>query len=681
MNDLCKYVNIFHGSGEIDLPKPEGIAAKWFFIKAGCGNTSPAATVPFGAISVAPYSGGYPTGYGNHLPNSHSHPAKFEEGKKLLGFAHIQQSGTGAIEYYYNYALTTPRYEASEKRRTPEDENAVPGYYSCRLEDIKCELTAADRTALHRYVFGKEGGQTVIDFTNNGLTYPGLEKAKVHELRTTRVSDNTFTASAKIEGIYLYFAVKGTGKLLLTENGATFVCREKEENIKLSYSVSSEEKALAYLEAAADFDSVKSEAYARWNAELNKLRIETEDERIKRIFYSNLYHSFVKPADLSGESFLYGDGKPFLSDFATLWDMYKTALPLIFMVNRDIAEKAVETLLSTGEAMGHIPNSIGLCDKFMMHDSQARMLADYALLTAYRYGIPMDAHRMVKVIRNDVFADNKHDFTVDHRCRTYTWVLDMADGCALAAKAAEEIGELSIASELKPLADLWKTAYDEKTGLLKPDSDYYEGTLYNYSFRQMVDMDERIRIAGGKERFVQLLDDFFGYGKEDTVQPTDPFNYAPVAEGIKLGRFEGFNNESDTESPFSYIYAGRHDRTCEVIRAGMKYMFTEGRGGIPGNNDTGALSSYYVFMALGLFPVAGQDLFLIASPFVDKAEISLFNGKTLTVKVNGSAERNIYVSSVSFNGEELKDYRIAAGRLMQGGLLEFTMTDKYTNGG
>ena len=102
MKDFCKYVNVFQGTGEIDLPKPEGVAARWFFIKAGCGNTSPAACLPFSAMSVSPFSGGYPTGYGDHMPNSFARPVHFPAGKGLLGFAHLQQSGTGAIGFYYN---------------------------------------------------------------------------------------------------------------------------------------------------------------------------------------------------------------------------------------------------------------------------------------------------------------------------------------------------------------------------------------------------------------------------------------------------------------------------------------------------------------------------------------------------------------------------------------------------
>lgn len=674
--DYCKYVNVFQGCGEIDLPKPEGIAAKWFFIKAGCGNTSPAALVPYGAVSVSPFSGGYPTGYGNHCPNSHSRPPKFKDGEKLRGFSHIHQSGTGAMGYYYNYAVTTPMYDNSEEKRLPEKEAAQPGYYTCVLEDIKCELTATNRVALHRYTFGKENGKIKIDFSNNGIIIPDNECRKVHDLEIKKHDENTVLASAKIEGIKLYFAVKGNAEFYVENPCVIFEMNgKKTAEISVAISLRSFENALKFLDEASDFDTEKNNAYEKWNRQLSKIKIEADDE-IKEIFYSNLYHSYVKPADWSGESFIYGGDGVFIADFSTLWDMYKTALPLVFMTDKEMSEKIVETLLRVGEELGELPNTFGLNDKYLMHTQQARMLGDYVLITAYRYGIEMDVHRMLKVICDDVFAENKTDFTVDGKCESNTWMLDMADGCALAAELAKECGEDEIYSKLYPLSLQWKNVYDPETGLLSEDSSYYEGTLYNYSFRQMVHMDERIELAGGKEKFIKLLDKFFGYGQPDTVQPTDPFNYEPVEEGIKLGRFEGFNNESDTETPFTYVYANRHDRVCEIIRGGMKYMFTTGRGGLPGNNDTCALSSYYVLNALGLFPVAGQDLFIIGSPVVDSGEIALSSGRTLTVKVKNNSDENIYVKSVKFNGKEIKDWRISASELLGGGTLEFVMENK-----
>lgn len=671
------HVNVFQGNGEIDLPSPKGIAAKWFFIKAGCGNTNPAAVLPFGAMSVGPFTGGYPTGYGDHLPNSHSRPEHFPEGKKLIGFSHLHQSGTGAIGFYYNYAVVTPVYDTSEFRRDYKDEKAYPGYYSLKTEDILCELTVNERTALHRYSFGKNGGRVKIDFTNNGLLIPGQEKARVNELKIQKKDSFTVTAEAVIEGIRLYFAARCNNEVSVTEDEVSFSAPEDRiSEIKLSISFDSLKAAIRNIESALSFDETRKAALKKWDEKLSLIKASFDDESLYEIFYSNLYHSLIKPSDWSGESFVYEKGKPFMTDFATLWDMYKTALPLIFMTDKKVSENICETLMSLGEALGNIPNGFGITDKFNEHSYQARMLGAYSLITAYEYGIDLDVRRMLNVIRTDIFADNKRDFTVDGRCASHTFMLDMADACRFTADIAKDVGDNELYELLMPLASQWRKVYSEKTGLLLDDSEYYEGTKYNYSFRQMADMKERIEIAGGKEAFVRLLDDFFGYGKEDTVQPTDPHNYKIVEEGMKLGRFEGFNNESDTEAPFSYIYADRHDKTAEIIRAGMKYMFTSGRGGIPGNNDSGALSSYYVLNALGIYPLAGQKVFLIGSPICRSASISLSSGKTLNIEVNDNSEESIYVKRVMFNGKEIKDFRIPANDIMNGGTLIFFMSDK-----
>lgn len=675
--DYCKHVNVFHGTGEIDLPKPEGIAAKWFFIKAGCGNTSPAAVLPFGAMSVSPFSGGYPTGYGDHKPNSHSRPAHFDFGKKLIGFSHLHQSGTGAIGYYYNYAVTTPAYKNSEYRRDFFNEYAEPGYYSCVIEDIRCEITVNQKTAFHRYTFGKNNGKVTIDFSNNGLIIPECENKKVFNLKLKQIDKNTISASAVIEGIKIFFAAKGNSECRIDGGKAIFSVPENLiSEIQVSVSFNNSDTALNNISDIFEFNIVRDNAYKIWNNKLGLIRAEFNDERLYEIFYSNLYHSFIKPSDWYGESFVYDKNSPFMTDFATLWDMYKTALPLIFLTDKDTSESICETLLKLGETLGHLPNNFGISDQYNQHSEQARMLGAYALITAYRYGISMDPYRLLNVIKTDINADDKSDFTTFGRCKSHTFMLDMADACALAAEIAAENGNKQLKESLMPLAAQWKKVYNVNAGLLEDDCEYYEGTHYNYSFRQMYNMDERIIIAGGKEKFIKLLDDFFGYGKDDVIQPTDPFNYKPVEEGIKLGRFEGFNNESDIEAPFSYIYVDRHDRTCEIIRAGLKYMFTAGRGGLPGNNDSGALSSYYVFNAVGIYPIAGRKYFHISFPLIKNCSIQLSSGKQLLIEVIDNSDENIYVKEVYFNNKRITDFKLSADEIFKGGKLQIVMYKK-----
>ncbi len=673
--DLCRYVDVFHGTGESAPKKTDGIAARWFFIKARCGNTSPGATLPFGGISVSPYTGGYPTGYTDHEFNYHSKVKRCPRCKKLLGFTHLQQSGTGAIGVYYNYALTVPCYENSTERRDFTDEKARPGYYSCKTEDILCELTAGQKSVCHRYTFGKDEGTVKIDFTNMGLKTAESKAEKAEVLYIEPVNEGIISVGIKAEGIKLHFAVSFNGK---PETGDTSVIIKefgRQADLKIALSLRSREHALEILKETGDFDSVSKTAYKTWNRYLSAITIESEDDKFKQIFYSNLYHSLVKPCDRSDESFVFGDGS-FMADFATLWDMYKTQIPLVMMLYRDEGLKIAETLLALCNKLGYIPNNLCFSDDYNNHSTQARCLGDYALLTAYRYGLIKDPDTVLKAAEKDIFSEGNRDFTEEEKCPSASMVLDLAELCVLCAELARENGNNGLAEKLTALSKTEKKYFDRETGLLTADSEYYEGTLYNYSFRQMTDMDERINLAGGKERFISLLDKFFGYGEPPVTQPEDPRDGDYIAKTMQKGIFEGFNNEPDTEAPFSYIYAGRHDRTCEIIRAGMRYMFTSGPGGLPGNNDSGALSSYYVFMSLGLFPLAGKDLFLIGSPLADTAKIKLSSGNTLVITAENNSPDNIYVSAVSFNGVPVENYMIKASELLKGGELKFKMRGK-----
>ena len=672
--NLNTYANVFHGCGEINLPKPEGIASTWFFIKAQTGNTNPAATLPFGKMNAGPYSGGYPTGYGDHLVNTCGRPARFAAGRKLLGFSHLSHSGTGAVGYYYNYALVTPHAGPVRrgKRFAIEEEHGEPGYYAVTLEGTRCELTVDSLRALHRYTFPRNGVLS-IDFTNVGLT--GLHgKSAPEQPELHMIDGRTAGLSGIFHGVKLYLAARCFSPCELASwkdgnrLGVDFAMPDREGLLAVAVSAQSMERAVEFLGDGIDFDGARANAYQEWNEALSHVEIDAGEEQ-KRIFYSNLYHSLVKPCDWDDDGFLY-DGAPFMTDFITLWDMYKTQLPLVFALYREPGRKIAETLLRTGETLGFLPNSMGLSSNYAHEGKQARMLGAYALLSAHHMGLVDDPSRVLRVIEQDVFSPGKQDFTVDHRCGSNTWTLDMADGCAYAAWLAEEIGERSIAARLAPLGKLWETAYDKETGLLSADSSYYEGTLYNYSFRPCAYMDERMVLCGGKEGFARALDKFFGYGAKPVRQPKTGL---AVPAGTRLGRFEGYNNEPDMETPCSYVFAGRHDRMCEVVAAGRKYMYTEGRGGLPGNNDSGGLSSCYVWNMLGLFPVAGRDLLLIGTPGVRGARIALSSGNTLNIEVNNAGEDKIYVRSARFNGRALTDFMLPAKELMQGGTLVFEM--------
>ncbi|HSL74015.1 MAG TPA: glycoside hydrolase domain-containing protein, partial [Ilumatobacteraceae bacterium] len=227
-------------------------------------------------------------------------------------------------------------------------------------------------------------------------------------------------------------------------------------------------------------------------------------------------------------------------------------------------------------------------------------------------------------------------------------------------------------SQLDALATKWVEAFDPGTGLLV-DSTFYEGGRWNYSFRLMHDMAARIEFAGGEEAFGALLDRFFGVGAPAVKQLGVAPEAADVAAGYALDRFEGLNNEPDMEVPWAYHYIGRPDRTAEIVHAIVEHQFGTGRGGLPGNDDSGGLSSWYVWASLGLFPVAGQQIVFVNAPSFAHACIRVPHG-TFTIDTIGFVEprpdrRPQYVQSVTLDGVPLGRTWITTAELHRGGRL------------
>ncbi|MDR1630553.1 MAG: glycoside hydrolase family 92 protein [Oscillospiraceae bacterium] len=684
--DYCSHVNVFQGQGEVNLPEPQGIAATWHFIKALSGNTLPGAAVPFGKFSCCAYSGGYSSGYGNHAVNCGGPVPKFCEGNRIKGLSHIHNSGTGALGLYWNYCLTTPFFgslSGIEALNHIASEDAQPGYYRALIEenDIACETVVTEKIALHRYTFPKAGGRLALTLSANGLDASMPETTHKPEFAELALADNVIAAEIGMEGLRLFVYAEASGELAaaslwvnhkeVRETALVFdVCPEpfgvvfssaaQECTLELRLGISTKDLATAkrqVREELRSFDEIRESNYALWNQYLGAIEIETPDAQEKEIFYSNFYHTLVKPCDWSGESCFY-EGDAFVIDFVTLWDQYKTQLPLIFSLYPEISHKIVETFLNFVCSRSILPHTICLTANLNIEAKQARMLAVFVLIDAFlRDPAGYDQEKLLSAMLKEFHRAEFADFREKGVCEKTTHTLDMAEACRCIALFAENMGKAALAAEMNAFAQNWKKCFDNETGLLLAESDYYEGNHWNYSFRPMHSMQERIAFCGGRETFAALLDRFFGYTHEDDTAT----------------RFEGFNNETDMEAPYAYAYAGRHDRLCEVIDAGNRYMFTAGRGGLPGNNDSGGLSSCYLWNVLGLFPVSGQDLMLLGVPRFERAVMHLASGKDLIIERQGSG---IYVRQAILDGEPLPDCMVPASRIMQGGTLVFSCTQK-----
>lgn len=684
-NRKTDLVNVFQGNGEVKTEPREGIAKAWFFFKGLSGNTHPGAVLPFGKLSVCAHSGAYPSGYGNNRVNSGDPIRPLYDGKKILGLAHLHHDGTGFIGYFYNYALTTA---FSGELRKPElhdltDEIGRPGYYAATAKQsgVRYEGTTSPTAVYHRYSMPTEqGNKVMIDFSNDGL-YVEERGAKMRfdagDATLTVIDEHTVTASVVLQGLPVHFCAHCTGgRVKLWENyqtidatelktngegqrkfGCVFELDGKSGELCLTISARSADKALADNIAArnADFDQVAAEASTAWEDKLSVIDIKTDD-RNKEIFYSNFYHTLTKPSDWSGESFYYED-EDFLLDFITLWDIYKTQLPLIFTLYPDISRKLIRTYALMGDHQGLMPNSYGLCRGMMAEANQARLLASYMFCDAYYRGVQgVDYPWAFRALFNETKGEQYKSFFEVGACERTTHTLDLAECCGNVSDIADELGLDDISAALRPFAGNWRSAFDKDTGVLKEGYEYYEGNHWNYAFRPLRDMDARVNEFGGREKFEQLLDRFFGYTHEESIKT----------------RFEGFNNETDMETPYAYAWAARHDKLCEVVSTGMRCMFTTGEGGVPGNCDSGGLSSCYMWNVMGIFPVSGQDLMLIGSPCFEESSIKLASGHTFSIKREGEG---IYVKSAALDDQPLDVLRLSVRRMMAGGTLTLHMTD------
>lgn len=702
-----KWVDPFLGNFASDLPEPQGIARTWWCAKPPVGNTHPGASMPFGMISACAYSGAYVTGYGQYgVSLSGDPPEKIFNRHEALGIAHFQQSGTGRIRSYYNYLLTTPlvgeKLDGLGSRFLLVNEEAKPGYYSGEFAEtqVKFEVCTTLRAAIHRYHFPKSvQGKVAIDLSSGGLLIDGMT---VYPRKSTMrlVSPERCEGKVRIEGVTIHFTIEVAGKVaksgfwkrkgkILSERieyspkkklkadqgkfGLWFEAENPGETLELriGFSTSSPERSRRALDKISkqDFESITRIGTSHWDSVLGKIEIEGASDEQREIFYSALYHSTLKPADFHDENPFTKQEGPFFFDLSTLWDLYKTQLPLICTLWPELGRDFVAFLTEVAQREGGFPVSYLMNNGPECFAKQATGLCHMILNDAQMRGIEGNWDKILHLLWTTSLGNlgrggKFEEFAINKEVHPLSHTLDIAFANFCIAQLAKQLGNQPIYDRSIPLADYWRNAFDESTGLLRTDSDYYEGENWNYSFRFLHDMVGRINLAGGEEKFIKLLDQFFGYEEPDP--------------GTVVHRFEGLNNEPDMEAPYAYLYAGRHDRMAEVVRHVLRYQFTTGRGGLPGNDDSGGLSSWYVWSAVGIFPVTGLPIMLIGSPYYDKATIKM-RGGDFTVVAHNQSPDNCYVQKAMLNGKPLHRCYLKMSEFNADAHLELYMSDTPSN--
>ncbi|WOF24303.1 glycoside hydrolase family 92 protein [Microbacterium betulae] len=719
-------VDPFIGTQPTALPEPHGLAATWWWPKPQIGNTHPGATFPLGMVSACSYSGAYPTGYGEYGLTTEGVPPRMRERPVASGVTHFQQSGTGAIRKYYNYVRVTPMLgslDALGERWDIADEVASPGSYAFTLDGgVRCEVTVGPKSAVHRYTFPKHrDARLVIDLSLGGLDIPygatiplraHLESTGPGEAEGEIVVEGTplamhieTDAAGWRQLLWYDRRLMPGGKRLdfdairpttLRPFGLMWAGPTTEGQtieLRIGFSLRGVEQAARNLRAdcpaGTGFDGRRAASELAWAEHLGAVRLgdgpeeptPAEADGRRTVFGTALYHSLVKPSLAVDESPFWPSKGPFVFDLCTMWDIYRTQLPLLTLLRPDRAVELGNALITICEEEGNFPIGYRMAKGSDRFSRQASALAHTFLADLCQAGFDgIDWEWALVHMLSDLRRTYGEDFLAHGRTEPVTHTLDIAFGYWCTAQVAASVGDGKVRDECLALAGRWPGAFDRETGLLR-DSTFYEGTKHNYSYRLLHDMAGRIALAGGDDAFAGLLDGFFGFGAAPVRQPGVRPGDVEMEGGYALGRFEGLNNEPDMDAPWAYTYAGRPDRTAEVVHAVLHQMFGTGPGGLPGNDDSGGLSSWVVWASLGMFPVAGQDLVLLNAPAWPEARVATGGDREIVVQTSGFRRvgRDTapqYVRSMRWNGAQRDAAWLSGAQLREGGVLEVELADE-----
>ncbi len=672
------------------------------FIGVEIGNTLPGATLPFGMVRLSP----------DVAPPNHT--TGYRSNRPIRGFSHNHLSGTGGGARYGNILVipeTGPCNLFPEPRKS--DEYARPGYYSVLLREpdteIRCELTAARRVGLHRYTFSK----TTDPLTRDELVREYLPQATIrgrilidasaiidmvdaeptHNVRSAvRIrSDREIEGYGRFRGGWggenpyaVYFAARfdrpfdACGTWKGSSFSADSLCDGVEVGawceyllpqhgrveLRVAISYVSVEQAWRNLEAEGsdDFETVRNRAYRIWNQTLSAIRVKGGTPEQKTVFYTGLYHALTMPTDLGeDENPRWQDGERHFWDFYTLWDTYRTVMPLYTLVYPERQREIIRCLLDIYEHRGWLPDAWTAGDyAYVQGGSNADVVIADAVVKRLGGFDVGQAYEAVKK-NADVMSDNPYKYGRDlYEYEKYGYLssrikngssksLEYAYGDFCIAQVAGALGLDKDRERYERRSGNWLNLFDPRTcffwakdpeGEWAPDfsptfrrPDYwngpyfYEGTPWNYATYVPHDMRRLIGLHGGDEPFIAFLDELFDGGH------------------YEIGNEPGFL------TPYLYHYAGRPDRSAERVRAQLE-EFRTGRRGLPGQDDSGAMSAWYLFGAMGFFPVAGQDVYLIGSPLFEESTLQLENGARFTIKAPGVSSGNRYVCGATWNGKK-----------------------------
>ena len=647
----------------------------------GLGRTFPGPCMPYGMAKPGPDAVTMPNAGWAPIPE----PVK--------GFSQMHVSGTGGGQKYGNI-LIQPYLDSKEIIQKRMDEKISLGYYACTFENgIRTEITASERCAFYRLDFGKkQKGKLLIDVaTFLGIdTIPDKREAQQY-VDSYVTCDGKYAVSgwSTVRGGWnnggpytVYFYLQSD--VPLSNSDATLYNKVKESKTRLDVAFSKStvnlKVGISHISIAQakrniparGFDAQLKQLRETWNGKLRKIEI-AGTEKQKRMFYTGIYHTMLMPVDKSGENPHFSD-TPYYDDYYAIWDTYRTSMPLLTLIDEDKQRDMIHSLLNIYKHDGYMPDARS---GNWNGRTQGGSNAEIVIADAFAKGMKgIDYELALKAMIKDAevpptdddgylgsVPDEKHGrgglteyntlgyipYGID-RAGNRTVEYSYDDWCI--AQVAKGLEHQDLYQKYLKRSgnwrNLWRGDYEWQgmRGFIMPrDADgrwldsvpwgkskvyhplipyrpdtkvapwylpwwstfFYEALSAEYSLSIPHDVPGLVELCGGNEAFIKRLHTFFA---------NKHYNVA---------------NEPSFMTPYLYHWVDRPDLSVARIRQIVNDNYNDTPLGLPGNDDSGAMSSWLVFNMMGLYPVAGQNLYLVGSPLIPEYTIHLENGKKLQV--------------------------------------------------
>ena len=682
------------------------------------GNTYPGAQVPFGMVQLSPDNG---------LPGWARISGYFYPDSTIAGFSHTHLSGTGAGDLYdiSFMPVTWPIKEADSplgiySTFSHNDEAASAGYYRVLLKDynINVELTATERCGIQRYTFPEANSSIILNLKKAmNWDFTLDTHIEVVDSRTIRGYRHSMGWSPEQ---HVYFQTRfsrpfdsfemDTSAIITMDKGrigTATIARfnfntHKDEEILVTTALSgvSMEGAALNMEKEApkdDFDYYYQQAVKKWDNQLGKIEMSSEDGDLKTVFYTALYHAMLAPtlySDVDGKYFG-PDGKIHQAEdwdnYSTfsLWDTFRASHPLFTYIEPERVNDMIECFLHFYEQSGALP-------LWNLYGWETNMMIGYhavpVIVDAYLKGVGnFDAEKALEAC---IASANRDDYHGIGFYKTHGYVPSDKENWSLSktmeyayddyciAKMAEAMGKSEIAETFYRRSQNYKNTFNPASSFMQPrDSkgnfmdnydpeeyieDICESNGWQYYWYVPHDIDGLISLTGGVERFGERLDSMFTY------EPTDRTKLPIFSTGM-IGQY-AHGNEPGHHIIYLFNRINQPWKTQKYAAEVMRSLYTNEPSGLCGNEDCGQMSSWYVFSALGFYPVDPiSGRYEIGSPLFPEAKLHLGNGKTFTIIAHNAGEENPYIQSVHVNGKPYDKSYITHQMIMQGDTVSFEM--------